>query len=314
MWLKRFLILLGSELWSLGSALTRVLVRFHILRPVKLPERVISVGNIQVGGAGKTPLVARIARDAHERGYQAWILTRGYGGLWERTGGVISPQGQIPLTKDCGDEAALLHDLVPHAWIGVGADRVRSFWNIQNQVAEQNRVLVLLDDGFQYRGLYKDVEIVAVTSLGRQEVLFRDGSRSLKGADLLVWTKGEVFPQTPRMPEVRVRFRLNPATSVQEVWLVTGLADARSVLESVKQAGFRVIRSLSFPDHAHYSGDQIRTLLQDAAREGCKIAITGKDWVKWREHGVQFSELIVLEPEVVFEKGQSLWNRCIWKE
>jgi tetraacyldisaccharide 4'-kinase len=116
---------LASLLWSIGSWFAR-----GTAKRVVLSARVISVGNIQVGGAGKTPLVAHLARQGIKRGLKVCILCRGYGGAWEADGGVLPPQDSRaarPDGQNCGDEAALLHDLVPQAWIGVGADRAASF-------------------------------------------------------------------------------------------------------------------------------------------------------------------------------------------
>src|SRR5438105_3367167 len=92
----------GSCLWSSANALARVAADRRVIKRAGLGCRVVSVGNIQAGGAGKTPLVAQVVREAQERGLLAAILTRGYGGRWERDGGMIEP-GQEAVDPDaCG--------------------------------------------------------------------------------------------------------------------------------------------------------------------------------------------------------------------
>jgi tetraacyldisaccharide 4'-kinase len=306
----------ASAVWSSLSAAARALSGRGVLGSTRLPVRVISVGNIQVGGAGKTPLVARIAAEAHEHGLRACILSRGYGGTWERSGGVILPGGPMPHARDCGDEAALLHDLAPHAVIGVGADRVTQF-EAAREASELAFDLVILDDGFQHWKIKKDVEIVALTSLKRGEVLFRDWSRALEHAHLVVWTKGEEKPQTRDKPMVRVHYRLlGPVDSQKPYWLVTGVADGRSVADLARQSGYLIVRHISFPDHARYAESKVRELIAEARQAGVRLAVTGKDWVKWRDMGCapdEIAEIAVLEPELEWLEGRENWNRVLWE-
>ncbi|OFZ22441.1 MAG: tetraacyldisaccharide 4'-kinase [Bdellovibrionales bacterium GWB1_55_8] len=308
------LIRAASEIWSAGSGLSRLLATIGITRCVRLPVRVVSVGNIQAGGAGKTPLVAQIAREAHDRGLRVCILSRGYGGKWERVGGLISPlETQEPLlTADCGDECALLRTLAPHAFIAVGADRIRQFRRAQESGAEID--LVILDDGFQNRRIRKDLEIVAVTSASPWKVLHRDSKSALAHADLLVWTKGETLPDSDgsAAPMVKVRFAVTGPEKAGPVWLVAGVADGESVLTSARQAGYEISRSFLFPDHAIYTDQQVREILGTARRTGKRVALTGKDWVKWREFGVRPDEVIVLEVVVEFVSGRESWVRALW--
>jgi tetraacyldisaccharide 4'-kinase len=86
-----------SLVWSILTAISRALYALGLRKSVKLPVRVIAVGNFEVGGTGKTPIVAQIAREAIARGQHPVILTRGYGGRWEKTGGVLEPLQPEPL-------------------------------------------------------------------------------------------------------------------------------------------------------------------------------------------------------------------------
>jgi tetraacyldisaccharide 4'-kinase len=309
---------LASCIWSSLSWVAREAAKRGWLKNARLPARVISVGNLQAGGAGKTPLVACIAREAQARGLKTAILCRGYGGEWERRGGVIAAKadgGPEPVAAECGDEAALLHDLAPHAVIGVGSDRVKQFERIRALATVD---LVILDDGFQHWRIQKDVEVVALTSATRRQTVFREWPKALMHAHLAVWTKGDTRPDTAGMPFARVRYRLTaPPIAGAEYWLVTGVADGKSVRNLAEAAGYRITQHLSFRDHARYSEAWVEQSIRAADRAGARIAVTGKDWVKWRdmklsELGAWKSRVTVLEPELEWIEGKDEWNRVLW--
>lgn len=301
----------ASQFWSIGSAVAR-----RMGERVTLPARVISIGNIQAGGSGKTPLVAYTANQAIERGMNVCILCRGYGGAWESVGGFIAPHSHPMNGQICGDEPALLHDLIPGAWIGVGADRESSFFEIQKS-AGKNMDLVILDDGFQNYKIKKDLEIVALTSFTRFQRVFRDFESALQVADLVVWTKGEREPDARSRPWVRAHLELASAEfeRTAEWVLVSGVAESGQVKLDAERAGYRIRNHIRFPDHARYGEKLVCSILEDALAQKCKILITGKDWVKWRGlapeslHGI----FHVIEPKVrLSPEDLKIWNRVLW--
>jgi tetraacyldisaccharide 4'-kinase len=299
-----------SFVWSSLSWLARRLIALRLIHPVSLPVRVISVGNIQAGGAGKTPLVALLANEAAEHGLSVCILTRGYGGSWERDGGVIVP-GESKLDVGCcGDEPFLLHELAPKAVIAVGADRLSGFRHA-SELNRKNFDLVILDDGFQHWRIKKDFEIVAVTSKRRSEVLFRDFDSALKYADLLIWTKGESRPVVGERDVVRVAYKLPLPVAAAKYWLITGVADHAHVRSSAEAAGYIIEHETSFSDHTAYDESTVVNALKRASEAGCRILLTGKDWVKWRQYGVEQTAVTVLEPTLEFKEGKELWDRAL---
>ncbi|MGE0615358.1 MAG: tetraacyldisaccharide 4'-kinase [Bacteriovoracia bacterium] len=303
----------ASFIWGTVNRLARRLHAWGFFSSEKLPSKVISVGNIQVGGAGKTPIVARIAKEAVARGKSVAILCRGYGSLWEAGGGVIEPGMADQESGRCGDEAALLHQLVPGAWIGVGANRHKQYLAISERLGKAPDVVVL-DDGFQNFQIDKDIEVVAVTSLRPGERVFRDFRGALGQADLVVWTKGSQRPAVFGRPWAKVGFRL-PAGQGDAVMLVTGLADGAFVKSQLDKLNWKVTKHWSFPDHARYDESTAKEILEQARAQGCRIALTGKDWVKWREFPsakAQVNQFVVFEPELVFESGRENWDRVLW--
>lgn len=315
---------IASLLWSAVNAVVACLVRARLLKPVDLGVRVISVGNLQAGGSGKTPLVALIAREAIARGSRVCILSRGYGGSATGAGYLIEPGSRAADPSRCGDEPALLHDLVPEAWISVGSDRVSAFARAA-QASGATFDLAILDDGFQHWRIRKDVEVLALTSATRADRVFRDWDRAAERAHLRVWTKGEGKPGAAGQELVRVRFRPrrvfgpDQAQGVKPgfeggrpVWYVTGIGDGSSAVESLRLEGYAVARHIPFPDHARYSEHSIRELMLRAWEAEAILAVTGKDWVKLRGLGFDPERIAVFEPEVEIVEGGNLWNRVLW--
>lgn len=290
-------------------------MKWGFLKPAALSIRVISIGNIQAGGTGKTPLVAKLANEAIKRGKKVCILSRGYQGEWERAGGVISPGSEWISPSLCGDEVALLHHLCPQAWIGVGANRVRQFEQVMSQ---QTIDLVFLDDGFQHWKIKKDFEIVALTSARPGEKWFRDFPSALRQANLGIWTKGKVDPRQvlpipAGLPMLQVQYQLPPAES-RPLWWVTGIADWAFSLELLRSSGYMVQKSFHFEDHFKYTLTQLEQFLKDAETEKCRLATTGKDWVKWKDLGLDTTQILVLEPELVWSSQKGEESKLLWDQ
>ena len=212
--------------------------------------------------------------------------------------------------RECGDEPALLHQKIPQAFIGVGANRIASYQRIITAGVQPD--LVILDDGFQHWRIHKDVEVVAVTSATPSEKIYRDTPQALNFASLIVWTKGTLCP-TER-PHVEVHLMLDrPQPGRERIWLVTGVGDALSVERSATEAGYSVINHVALSDHASCSLEELAEFSKAADQSKAFLATTGKDWVKWQNLGFSSAGLIILEPKIVFIKGRELWNRVLWE-
>lgn len=303
---------LVSLLWSAINGLRRALYRAGIFSGVRLPLTTISVGNIEAGGTGKTPLVMELARAALLRGKVPLILTRGHGGEWSRSGpGVIEPGPSIVDPALCGDEAALIHLQVPGAWIGVCSDRVAGFHSVMELTRKKGLRppdCVILDDGYQHLQIQRDHDVVLLTSAGPSERVHREWPSPLSGKNLLlVWTKGEVPPR-PWVGSREGRYRIfaePPAPQGEErqekIWLVSGIGAPAEFERSVREKGWNVIRHTRFADHARYSKDWLVDLFGKASSQGLRVATTGKDWVKWSALGINAGQARVFEPSLRFD-------------
>ncbi len=205
-----------SALYGLGVGCKRFLVK-----PQRLPAKVISVGNITLGGTGKTPAVISIAEEAKKRGFQPCILTRGYKGKVKGPCFIISanhsaspvgaglcacpgqPQGVAPTKKyictglDAGDEPALMAERLEGTPIVKCADRYKGGqFAISNFRFELPNLLFILDDGFQHWRLHRDIDILlidATNPFGNKRLFpegrLREPLSSMKRANLIVLTK-----------------------------------------------------------------------------------------------------------------------------
>lgn len=308
---------LVSKGWSLANRAARWSYRAGLRESVRLPCRVVSVGNLQVGGSGKTPLVIHLAREAVARGLQVAILTRGYASAWERDGGTILPSDANVSPYLCGDEAALIHERVPEAWIGVGRDRVRSFERLVATTevrGERSFDVVILDDGLQHFRIERDLNVVAMTDADRDRMIFREDAGALSSTDFLVLTKGNEFPPgTPAgNPKAKIEYRFPEPAAGTRFALVCGLGDPERTRALLEAAGYAIEQMMSFPDHHPYALVEVERILREAEGLGLRVLITGKDAVKWLNLGVRREQVDVVEPEIAFREGEALFRERVW--
>jgi tetraacyldisaccharide 4'-kinase len=307
---------LATQLWCAVNRVGRFSYRSGMIPSNPLPCRVISVGNLQAGGSGKTPLVMKISKEALDRGFRVCILSRGYRSAWEKSGGILFPhQKADPLL--CGDEVALIRSRLPEVWIGVGSDRISQFKKISKSLKFKNEKpidLVILDDGFQHFKIRRDLDVIAVTDHTRSEYVFRDEFRAIPLEALVVLTKGAVFPsELQEHPHrVKVHYTYSKPTNSHPYFFVCGLGDPTRAQKMIELAGYSIKKSVFLSDHHPYTAQECKDWVQKAKIEGLKILLTGKDAVKWESLGVSLTDYDALEPELEIEQGEEVWNRLLW--
>lgn len=302
-----------SRLWSGANRAARFARDHGYFRPARLPAPTIGIGNVQAGGAGKTPLTIRLARDAVANGLEVAVLLRGYRGAWEQSGGILSPHEPAPSPALCGDEAALIRDQVPGVWIGVGADRVAQFTALQSSLAPREGRqfdLVILDDAYQHWRIQCDRYVLAVTDAKFGERLFRDDYSAIASTDVVVLTKGEAFPEAlaNHPARVKARYRMKPGDPGLKYRFVAAIGDPERARDALREAGYAIIDMSVFPDHHAFSLPEVEKLLEEADSTGTKVLLSGKDWVKWRALGVGPDRVVVVEPEIEILEGEAIWR------
>ena len=250
-----------SSLFGLGVQARNALYDHGTLRARRLQGPVISIGNLSVGGSGKTPFVILLGELLKARGLKFDILSRGYG---RQTRGValVDPGGSA---RDFGDEPLLIVRRLQVPLI-VGEDRYAAGVFAESNFGPQ---LHLLDDGFQHRALARDFDIVLVTPDDARDRLLptgplREPLSSLRRADAVVLTSGasaENFPVNGKLVW-RVRRSILAKDVPPRPLAFCGIARPQSFLLQLRTAGIEPVAEAIYRDHHAYTEQDIRQLLE----------------------------------------------------
>jgi tetraacyldisaccharide 4'-kinase len=259
-----------SAIFSVGVAARNALYDRNFFKVQKLSRPVASVGNISVGGSGKTPFVIALGSLLKQRGIAFDVLSRGYGRQSSETL-VVDPEGT---PEQFGDEPLLLARKLQVPVI-VGADRYTA-----GLLAEQkfSSKLHLLDDGFQHRKLHRDFDIVLLQSDDLDDSLLpvgrlREPLSSLRRAHAVVLPPN-VDPPTQAGLVWRARRNVSFVTPMKRVVAFCGIANPDQFFLALKQLGMDVADTVAFPDHHRYQQSDIHRLTQRKARASARGFIT----------------------------------------
>jgi tetraacyldisaccharide 4'-kinase len=275
-----------------------------------LPVPVISVGNVTVGGSGKTPLAETVALALAEMGARPAVISRGYGRRSRGVRIVADGSGVLLRAGEGGDEPVLLAERLPGIPVVVGENRFEAGAVALGRCGAGSLVL---DDGFQHKTLAKDLELVAVS--GRQPWgsgrLFPRGSlreplSAFRRADIVVVTNAPTPAVTSDIAHVLrrkgsravvlsgayqatalrrdERSESPQALAGRRVLVLAGLAAPEGFVATAGGLGAEVVGLAEFPDHYWYSaGDlaRVATLARDKGAEA--VLTTEKDWVRIRD-------------------------------
>ncbi len=288
------------------------------MRAERVAAPVVSVGNLTLGGTGKTPCVEYVAAFYEQRKRKVAVLSRGYGSVGGRN-----------------DEALLLAENLPHVPHLQGADRVAL---ALQAVDELHRDVLVLDDGFQHRRLARDLDVVLidVTDPWGQGHLFprgllRESPRGLRRAGVVVLTRCD---QVSAMERGRIReevARLAPHAAVAEavhrpealinadrlssdlgrladrpVAAFCAIGNPAAFRQTLTDLGAEVKAFRSYPDHHPYPPDDLEDLRAWARQQAtdCVVVTTQKDLVKLRQSHLAGRELWALRIRLHLEAGK----------
>jgi tetraacyldisaccharide 4'-kinase len=297
-----------------------------ILKQKKLSCRVISVGNITVGGTGKTPTVIMIANLLREKGYRPAVLSRGYGGKTNAPVNKVSDKSGIRMGYvEAGDEPVLIAKSSKGIPVLVGTDR---YLTGRAAIAEMDADILILDDAFQHRKLFRDVDIVLLNRekpFGNGCMLprgpLREPAGSLTRADLIIWkdqagngryphyqeqSLGSFSPVfsgclTPRALIKADASDVLPLDFVQgkKICAFAGICTPETFTETLESLGGTVVRFLGYPDHHPYSDKDISDICEAASLSGADMIVTTeKDGVRLTDFNNFLKELYFLKVEM----------------
>jgi tetraacyldisaccharide 4'-kinase len=249
-----------ARIYGAGVTLRNGLYERGALKQKKLAGPVVSIGNLSVGGSGKTPFVMLLGELLKNRGIKFDVLSRGYG-RQSRGVAVVDPGGSA---RDFGDEPLLIARRLGVPVI-VGEDRHQAGVLAESKFGPQ---LHLLDDGFQHRALARDFDIVLVTPEDARDQLLpagrlREPLASLGRADAVVLTSGAsqgAFPVKDKLVW-RVRRGISPKNVSSRPIVFCGIARPQNFVLQLRTAGIEAAAEAFYSDHHAYTERDIRDLL-----------------------------------------------------
>lgn len=331
---KLLILLLAplSLLYSFVQRLRVICYKIGILKSLRLPRPVISIGNITVGGTGKTPVTAYIASLLLQQGYRVAVLSRGYGGSLEGQNIVVSDGATVMLSpRECGDEPYLLASTIPGLMVVIGTDRYAAGQLAMQQLAPD---VFLLDDGFQHLRLQRDLNILLLdhshpygNGWTLPSGLLREPVSARERADLIIHTRcPEGVPNialAEGIPNCNARHRIVdllplsggapsplPSSTPPKAVAFAGIAEPSAFFDELRALGLELVHTIRFPDHTIYSDSEVSGILEAMRQYGAEVAITTeKDGVKLKGLTCDIKcRILLARLELVIDEPSPLLN------
>ncbi|MBD3273757.1 MAG: tetraacyldisaccharide 4'-kinase [Candidatus Marinimicrobia bacterium] len=299
------------------------------VRHVSVP--VISVGNLSVGGTGKTPLVKYIANRCIQSGYTVAIISRGY--KRKSRGQVIVSEGSGPVVPvtDAGDEPYMLSYLIPESIVIVDADRVAA---AQTAIKDYHAEILIMDDGFQHRRLGRDYNIVVVPVqdvLNHESVMpagrLRESWNGLRRASHIILTGASdannrralqfvasrtdariISAEKQTQPVLKnplkdLTIDIESLDKAPDIFALAGIGNPEQFRLALEKMAVNTVHFEKFPDHYYYSNADQRKILADFSASGAEyLVITAKDFVKWEQDFLKSYPIFYLPLEYSFSE------------
>ncbi len=314
-----------------------------------LSAAVISVGNITVGGTGKTPFVIMLAKYLKNRKKKMAILSRGYkrkksigrGEGLEKGISVVSTGKEVLLTpEEAGDEPYMMARYLSNVPVLVGPDRVKSG---QYAIDSFSSEVLILDDGFSYYPLYRNLDVVLVDAtcpFGNHYCLprgiMREPMSGLKRADVIALTKANLMSpeevdliinnikkynayatilKCVHKPMDLINLATGETMTVsflrnKEIAALSSIGSPESFEKTLEEIGAKVVKTIRYPDHHYYTRDDFIHILEQA--EYNFIVTTEKDTTRfkkefWNLEKIARINFFSLRIEMDIIKGEADW-------
>ena len=316
----KWLLLPLNVLFYMLSALRRLLFRLKVLKQPPLTVPVVIVGNIGVGGNGKTPMVVYLVEQLKKRNVNVGVISRGYGGEKQ--------QQPLLLNKDttavqAGDEPVLIYQRcnIP---VVVSPDRVAAVKLLQQQGCS----LIISDDGLQHYRLKRDVELVVVDGTRRfgngwlmPAGPLREGLWRLKSVDKVIVNGGladvgeaHMYLQAKQLVNLQSGAAINIDEFKQShntvVQAFAGIGDPQRFFNTVTELGFQIELKTGFVDHHQFSEQYFKPYI-DTLSSGIPLLMTEKDAVKCRSFAPDNCWYLPVDAQFDDNQGEQLIDLII---
>jgi tetraacyldisaccharide 4'-kinase len=316
-----------SPVYSLAMVLRAFLYRKNLfLRSRRLPIPVISIGNLTMGGTGKTPMVRYVSRLLLGMGFRPAIVSRGYGGKAANKVNIVSDGTTMLLSPDmAGDEPFMLGEALPGVPVLTGRERARA---ATRAISEFGVDYIVMDDGFQHLAVQRDLDLVLfsgrtllgdgrvfpggvlrepVSALGRAHAFVVTGvdcDNRERAENFQRWLR-KIFPEKPvftgkYLPAGIWHSKKDKDCSLAEarempVFAFAGIANPDSFRQTLLQERFFLAGFKEFKDHHRYTAQEVADLVAEALKKEARALVTTeKDFVKLRPFLGEFPVLALI--------------------
>ena len=309
---KALLLLPFSIIWILLSSIKK-----NFAKRYKSHLKVICIGNLSIGGTGKTPFSIQTYKILEILGYKPVFLTRGYRGLTK--GPILVNKSHNH--KDVGDEALLLSKVGTTI---VSSNRCIGAKYIEN--LKKNYDIIIMDDGLQNYQLEQDIKLLLID----KKLLFGNGycipagplrqtiTQGLKKIDAIIFTgDGDTkdinlnFINNIQNFDTKLEIKNTFKTKQNNFLAFCALGNPIKFFNTLKKNNFKIVLTKSFPDHYEYKNKDINTLKEEADNRNLKLITTEKDYVKIDD---KENEISVLPIEINFSKADGNKFKSFLKE
>ena len=322
----------------------------HWFNVRQLPCKVISIGNITVGGTGKTPMTRYMARQVQALGLKPAIVSRGYKGTAEIAGGIVSDGKRILMdSSSAGDEPYMLATGLKDIPVAVGRDRYATAMALLEICRPE---VIILDDAFQHLPLARDLNVVLLDRnrpFGNAYLLprgpLREPLSALERGDVFILTRSGMRAESagnqfvkhlPARPVLKARATpvVNQLVRAQQkdgdrqeistptdainslkakrVFLFSGLADNQGFCNTVKEAGATVVDALNYTDHYAYTDSDLDRIKSAAVRLNADLIVTtAKDFVRIDQQTTWPRDLMVLDLKIDLGQDQAVLKKIL---